>query len=193
MRYPAEHKQHTRERIVRAAARRFRNRGTEGSAISDLMRDLRLTHGGFYRHFGSKERLVAEAFEAALKETADRAAVAIGKAPPGGEIKALIDAYLDPKHCDDMAGGCPVAALASEIARRPKGSRGPFLDALRAHIRRMERFMPGATVEVRRKKTIALFTGMAGTLTVARAFTDEQDRRAILEGARQFYLAAVLT
>jgi TetR/AcrR family transcriptional regulator, transcriptional repressor for nem operon len=192
MRYPAEHKQHTRQRIVRAAARRFRSRGTEGSAISDLMRDLRLTHGGFYRHFGSKEGLVAEAFEAALKEYADRAAAAIEKAPPGGEIKALIDAYLDPKHCDDIAGGCPVAALASEIARRPKGSRGPFLDALRAHIRRMERFMPGATVEERRKKTIALFTGMAGTLTVARAFTDEQDRRAILEGARKFYLAAAL-
>ena len=45
----------------------------------------------------------------------------------------------------------------------------------------------GASAE----KTIALFTGMAGTLTVARAFTDEQDRRAILDGAKKFYLAAV--
>jgi hypothetical protein len=42
-----------------------------------------------------------------------------------------------------------------------------------------------------RQKTIALFTGMAGTLTVARAFTDEQDRRGILEGAKTFYSAAV--
>ena len=41
-----------------------------------------------------------------------------------------------------------------------------------------------------REKAIALFTGMAGTLTVARAFTDEQDRRTILEGTRKFYLAA---
>ena len=191
MRYRAEHKQQTRERIVRAAARRFRRRGTEGAAIADLMRDLRLTHGGFYRHFGSKEGLVAEAFETALKESGDRAIAAINQAPAGGEMHALIDAYLDPKHCDDMAGGCPVAALAAEIARRPKGSRGPFLQALRAHIRRMEQYMPGATVEERRQKTIALFTGMAGTLTVARAFTDEQDRRSILEGAKKFYSAAV--
>src|SRR5262245_35180242 len=109
MRYPAEHKQETRERIVRAAARRFRRRGTDGAAIADLMRDLRLTHGGFYRHFGSKEGLVAAAFETALKEYGDRAIVAIDKAPPGGEIHALIDAYLDPAHCDDMAGGCPIA------------------------------------------------------------------------------------
>jgi TetR/AcrR family transcriptional repressor of nem operon len=191
MRYPAEHKQQTRERIVRAAARRFRSRGTERVAISDLMRDLRLTHGGFYRHFGSKEGLVAAAFETALKEYGDRAIAAIAKAPPGGEMAALIDAYLDPQHCDDMAGGCPVAALATEIARRPKGSRGPFLQALRAHIRRMEQYMPGATVEERRRKTIALFTGMAGTLAVARAFTDQHDRQVVLEGARKFYAGAV--
>jgi TetR/AcrR family transcriptional repressor of nem operon len=191
MRYSAEHKQRTRERIVRAASRRFRSRGSEGAAIAGLMRDLRLTHGGFYRHFGSKEGLVAEAFETALKESGDRAVAAIERAPAGGEMQALIDAYLDPRHCDDIAGGCPVAALASEIARRPKRSRGPFLQALRTHIRRMEQYMPGGTVEERRQKTIALLTGMAGTLTVARTFADEEDRRAILEGARKFYLAAV--
>lgn len=55
----------------------------------------------------------------------------------------------------------------------------------------MEQYIPGQTVEERRQKTIALFTGMAGTLTVARAFTDEQDGRAILDGARKFYLAAL--
>jgi TetR/AcrR family transcriptional repressor of nem operon len=193
MRYPSDQKQQTRERIVRAASRRFRSRGTDGAAIAELMRDLRLTHGGFYRHFGSKEGLVIEAFETALKESTNRAVAAIEKARPGGEMQALIDSYLDPRHCEDIAGGCPVAALASEIARRPKGSRGPFLQALRAHIRRMEQFVPGRTVEERRQRTIALFTGMAGTLTIARAFTDEQDRRAILDGARKFYLAAVKT
>ena len=58
---------------------------------------------------------------------------------------------------------------------------------------RIEQYVPGQTVEERRQKTIALFTGMAGTLTVARAFTDERDRRAILDGAKKFYLAAVKT
>jgi TetR/AcrR family transcriptional repressor of nem operon len=191
VRYSADHKQQTRERIVRAAARRFRSRGTEAAPIGDLMRDLRLTHGGFYRHFGSKEALVVEAFAQALKELGDRAIAALEQAPKGGEMQALIDTYLDLAHCRDVAGGCPVAALASEIARRPKTARGPFLQALRGHIRRMGQYMPGATADERRQKTIALFTGMAGTLTVARAFTDEQDRRWILDGAKRFYLAAV--
>jgi TetR/AcrR family transcriptional repressor of nem operon len=191
MRYGPEHKQQTRERIVRAAARRFRSRGSEAAGIGDLMRDLRLTHGGFYRHFESKEDLFAEAFEQSLKEMGDRAIAAIESAPRGGEMKALVDTYLDIQHCHDVADGCPVAALASDIARRPRVSRARFLQALRTLIRRMERYIPGASEEVRRQKAIALFTGMAGTLAIARAFTDEQDRRAILDGARKFYLAAV--
>src|ERR1700716_3307617 len=121
MRYSAEHKQQTRERIVRAAARRFRTPGSETAGIGDLMRDLRLTHGGFYRHFDSKEGLFAEAFEQSLTEIGDRVVKAVKQAPPGGELKALVDAYLDVEHCDDIAGGCPVATLASEVVRRPRG------------------------------------------------------------------------
>jgi TetR/AcrR family transcriptional repressor of nem operon len=163
--------------------------GREGAAIGDLMRDLRLTHGGFYRHFDSKEGLFAEAFDHSLKEVGDRVIRALESAAPGGELKALIDAYLDLRHCDDVAGG-PVAALASEVARRPRGARGPFQQARRAHISRMAPYVPAKTEEERRGKAIALFSGMAGTLAVARTFTDEQDRRRILDGARQFFLAA---
>jgi TetR/AcrR family transcriptional repressor of nem operon len=154
------------------------------------MRDLRLTHGGFYRHFDSKEGLFAEAFEHSLQEVGDRVIRVIERAAPGGELKALIDAYLDIRHCDDVAGGCPVAALASEVTRRPRGARGRFQQALRAHINRMAHYVPARTEEERRGKAIALFSGMAGALTVARTFTDEQDRQRILDGARRFFLAA---
>ena len=61
MRYSAEHKQETRKRIVRAAARQFCRHGGKGLAIADLMRELGLTHGGFYKHFDSKQQLLAEA------------------------------------------------------------------------------------------------------------------------------------
>src|SRR2546426_8007774 len=71
MRYPTQHKQQTRQRIVRAASRRFRSRGTEGATIGTLMRDLRLTHGGFYRHFRSKEELFVAAFERSEEHTSE--------------------------------------------------------------------------------------------------------------------------
>src|SRR5260370_10974557 len=99
MRYNAEHKQQTRGRIVRAAARRFRSRGSE-AAIGELMRDLRLTHGGFYRHFESKEDLFAEAFEQSLKELLDRFTEAVEQAARGGGVQALVACDLDACHLE---------------------------------------------------------------------------------------------
>ena len=192
MRYTAEHKQQTRERIVRAASRRFRSRGSEGAVIGDLMRDLRLTHGGFYRHFKAKEDLFAEAFEHSLTEIGDRVTLASEQAPKGSELQALINAYLDIDHCDNVAAGCPMAALASELARRPRAARAPLLRALKAHVSRMAKYIPGDSEEDRRRKAIPLFSGMAGTLTLARTFIDEEDRRAILDAAKRFYLDAAL-
>src|SRR2546427_12690170 len=128
MRCPAQHKQQRRHRIVRGALRRFRSRGTEGASIGTLMRDLRLTHGGFYRHFRSKEDLFVAAFEQGLKQLAHYADSAVKHAPKGGELKTLIDCYLSLQHCDHHADGCPVAGLTTGIARRPAQVRGTLLN-----------------------------------------------------------------
>jgi TetR/AcrR family transcriptional repressor of nem operon len=190
MRYPSEHKQQTRERIVRAAARRFRSRGSGGVVIEDLMRDLHLTHGGFYRHFDSKEELFAEAFEHSIEQLGRKVLATIEQAPRGGELKALIDRYLDIEHCNDVASGCPVAALATEIARRPPTARSAFLRVLRNHMAKVAKYIPGATEEERERKARVLFSGMAGTLNLARVIVDDQQRRRFLDDAKKFYLDA---
>lgn len=191
MRYPADHKQQTRERIVRAASRRFRTSGPEGAGIGDLMKDLRLTHGGFYRHFSSKDDLFVAAFEDALEESQARARAAIGKAKPGQEARAIIDAYLDLDHCTDVAGGCPVAALAVEIPRRPRKARETILNALRRHADELLPYMPGETEDERRQNTVALLSAMSGTMIMARAFSDPNDKKWILEGAKRFLRRAL--
>jgi TetR/AcrR family transcriptional repressor of nem operon len=154
------------------------------------MRDLRLTHGGFYRHFDSKDDLFEEAFTVALEQVSERLVRAAETAPRGGELKALIDAYLSPEHCDDIANGCPVAALIAEVNRRPAPMRRAFQQAVRAHIARMAQYVPGPTDEERQRKAVMLFSGMAGTLNLARALTDERRRR-VIEHAGIFYLKAV--
>src|SRR5258708_13548855 len=93
MRYPAQHKQQTRQRIVRAALRRFRSRGTEGASIGTLMRDLRLTHGGVYRHFRSKEELFVPAFEQVLKPVAHYGDSSVKHPPEGGGFAPLTHLY----------------------------------------------------------------------------------------------------
>ena len=104
MRYPPEHKDRVRDRIVRAAARRFRGRGSEGVAIAELMGDLDLTHGGFYRHFRGKEDLFSEAFLAAAAETRERLRRAAEGAPRGRELEAIITTYLSAGHCANAVG-----------------------------------------------------------------------------------------
>jgi TetR/AcrR family transcriptional repressor of nem operon len=191
MRYPAQHKQQIREKIVKAAARRFCSRGSERAGIGDLMRDLRLTHGGFYRHFLSKEELFVAAFEQGLRQLTHHADCAVKHAPKGGELKALIDGYLSLEHCDDAAGGCPIAALTTEIARRPTKVRGALFNLLIKHIGSEAKYMSGANDEERTRKVRFLFSGMAGTLNVARLIVDTGQRKKFLEDARKFYFDAV--
>jgi TetR/AcrR family transcriptional repressor of nem operon len=154
------------------------------------MHDLCLTHGGFYRHFGSKEELFIEAFGESLKQLSHKILSALEDAPPGGELKALISRYLSVEHSGDVAGGCPVAALATEVARRPPKTRAALLQILKSHMAQAAKFMPGATEEERERKARVLFSGMAGTLNIARVIVDEHARRQFLEDAKKFYLEA---
>src|SRR5215470_8028860 len=64
----------TRKRIVQAAASEFRQHGIVATGLADLMSAAGLTHGGFYRHFVSKDQLVAEASAAALATTTEQMA-----------------------------------------------------------------------------------------------------------------------
>jgi TetR/AcrR family transcriptional repressor of nem operon len=187
MRYPPEHKDRVRQRIVQAASRRFRRRGSE-VAIADLMSELRLTHGGFYRHFTGKEHLFNEAFRAAASETQSRIRVAAEQAPPGQELAAIITTYLSAGHCDNPSHGCPIAALAAEISRHPKSTRKTLDHAIRNSAAGIAPFMPGDTAAERERRAIVLFASMAGTLMLARATADETLRSDILATARDFYL-----
>jgi TetR/AcrR family transcriptional repressor of nem operon len=188
MRYPVDHKEQTHQRIVRAASRRLRGRGSQGVPIADLMRELRLTHGGFYRHFINKEQLYAEALADGFEDVGARLVRAAEQAPKGHELQAIIETYLSEGHCERASDGCPLAALVSEISRQPRAVRTAFEGALRAQARRIGRFLPGASEEERARNFSLLFSGMAGTLVMARATSDPATRRRILEGARAMYL-----
>src|SRR3981189_181680 len=75
-------KEKSHQRIVKPAAARFRERGVDGIGVAELMKEADLTHGGFYGHFDSREELVAEAVECALRDGgAAGAAIAGNKRP----------------------------------------------------------------------------------------------------------------
>src|SRR5580658_9978916 len=100
MRYRPEHKAEIRQKIVKDASRRVRAEGFTGAAVSAVMRDSGLTHGGFYKHFESKDELLVESLREAFQEIGDRLAHAAGQSQPGTAWKAIVKAYLSPEHCD---------------------------------------------------------------------------------------------
>ncbi len=191
MRYPVDHKERVRAQIVRAASRRFRGRGGEGVAIADLMRELKLTHGGFYRHFSGKEELFNEALMASIEHLHATMIEVAEAAGPDRAAEAIVRRYLSAEHCANAAEGCPLAALSTEIARHPKGTRAAFDAVLRSHLAAIGRFMPGRTKAQRQHTAIVLFAGMAGVLNVARAAADDALRDAILKHGRTFHLKAL--
>src|SRR3954451_19354341 len=93
----------TRRRIVEAASCEFRKNGIVATGLNDLMKAAGLTHGGFYKHFGSKDQLVAEA----CAEAVDAVIVKMEAHPT---INAAVAAYLSTRHRNDPASGCPLAA-----------------------------------------------------------------------------------
>jgi TetR/AcrR family transcriptional repressor of nem operon len=188
MRYSAKHKQETRDRIVRAASRRFRGRGEKRVAIADLMQELNLTHGGFYRHFESKQDLFAESMAAAFEEAVEKLRSSREKGRAGYELRGIIERYLSPEHCANSAEGCPLAALAPEIARQPRAVRLQFEKAIQNFANLAAQFLPGSTEGERQRNCVVLFSGMAGALSMARAVANESTRHRILQGAREFYI-----
>ncbi len=190
MRYPAEQKAKTREKILAAAARSFRQHGSESNGIGRVMQNLGLTKGGFYRHFDSKGDLFAAAVARAFEELGDRLAAVASAAPEGAGLRAVIEHYLSAKHLGAPGTGCPLAALGPEFARQPVRVRKRISQSMLAYGERMLPWIPGRNVDEKRARAFILFTGMAGTLVAARALADRQSRDRMLAAARSFYVEA---
>src|SRR5215471_17498052 len=117
MRYDVEHKDRTRRRIVRNASRQLRAKGMNGPGVATLMKASGLTHGGFYKHFARRDDLVAEAIEESLHELRDQLVAAATGLGRGEGWKAIVRTYLSLERCDHLSDGCPIAALAPDVAR----------------------------------------------------------------------------
>jgi TetR/AcrR family transcriptional repressor of nem operon len=169
MRYGKDHKQATRQRIVEAAGRRFKQDGIDGAGVATVMSDAGLTNGAFYSHFRSKEDLVANVLADQLR--AQRQSFDAQSSDRAG-LEAFIRSYLSPEHRDQSADGCPSAALIDEIVRRPAATKRVFTDELAATMNDIASRLDPTDVEAARADALALFGFMLGTLQLARALTD---------------------
>ncbi len=157
------------------------------------MRDTGLTHGGFYKHFGSKDELLVESLREAFREIAETLVRAAEQSPPGEAWKAIVKTYLRPEYCDHPERGCPLAALAPELARVDKRMKAQIVAELVNYKDRMLPFMPGRRTADKERAFFAIFSTMIGATEIARMLPDPAMREKVLASARDFLLRSFST
>ena len=191
MRYPPEHKQLTRERVLRSAARALRRDGPEKVAVADVMREAGLTHGGFYAHFESKDDLLARAIESMFDEVLANFAKGTAGKSPRDALREYVSRYLTLAHCDTRESGCPIAALAADIPRMNVEARRAFesgsarLASAIAHVLR-ELHVPDAGAAA-----TSLLAELVGAVVLARCAGDPATAQRLLEASRSQVLARI--
>ena len=175
MRKSREQAAETRKRIVRAAARAFREKGIVATSLADLMKAAGMTHGGFYRHFASKDQLIAEACAEATQELMERM-----ETQP--TINAAVAGYLSTRHRDTPGSGCPFSTIGSELARTDEKTR----QVATAAFERLVGLLAGNSKEkdARRRALVAAST-MIGAVTMSRVVTDPGLSAEILRAAEK--------
>ena len=178
----------TRERIVAAASGEFRQHGIVATGLADLMASAGLTHGGFYKHFQSKDQLIAEAASVAMATATEALKGTRSQKPGRAGLKMLVANYLAADHRDHPGKGCPFAALGAELARCDEKTRDAATQGLRDCVSvvasHLDSFKPGKAKD----RAMAIFATMVGALILARIANDEKLSQSILHNAQEMIL-----
>jgi TetR/AcrR family transcriptional regulator, transcriptional repressor for nem operon len=183
MGYSQAEKAESHQRIIDVASRRFRELGLDGISVADIMKEAGMTVGGFYKHFSSRDELVAEAMAAACQEMEESA---LTSQPT---LKKSIQTYLSEAHRDEIANGCPISALVNDTARSTDEARGAYTERLEASLALLESQMPEATEGNRRAKAMLIYSAYIGALGLSRAVPDAKLSKQILNAVSSELIA----
>jgi TetR/AcrR family transcriptional regulator, transcriptional repressor for nem operon len=175
-------KARSHDRIVRTASVRFRERGLERIGLAELLADAGLTHGAFYRHFDSRDELVSEGIEEALRAGGE--AMEAVAAASDDSLRAVVAAYLNPAHRDELGTSCAVATLASDVARSTDRARSAYAAQVERYIELLIRLGTPGAERTTRARAITILATLVGAITMARAVDDQALSDELLEAAR---------
>lgn len=178
MRYTPDHKKEVRQRILRAASRRFREHGIARTSVAAVMQDADLTHGGFYAHFQNKTDLVQEVVRTSFDQTSARFESRFDEFEGDAWIEAWVRAYLSDCHRDARALGCPFTSVTPEITQADGDP--PTLQAFgrmyEERIKALVRHIDAPPAEARRR-VMAATAQMIGALMLSRSLDETASRK----------------
>jgi len=185
MRKSREEAAQTRKRIVAAASAAFRRNGIDGTGLADLMGAAGLTHGGFYKHFASKEQVVEESLTLAIETMVQGIKDTIAAAPGKTGLDDAITDYLSPEYRDNLAGGCPFVALGSDVARGGDAVRDVATSGFLGLVDTIAGQLKGLSPADARNQALVMLSTMIGAVTIARFVSDPALSDTVLRQARE--------
>lgn len=176
MRYPRDHKDQARRRLIDHGGGHAKRHGFAASGMVAMAASAGVTTGSLYKHFDGKSELFAAVMRAELQRTVERFD---GIAPDdrAAMVRALA-AYLSLQHVDHPEKGCPLPALTAEVARADESVREAFQSGVLALHATVERLAGSSD------RAWALIAQSVGAVLIARAMLAEQPRREVLAATR---------
>lgn len=183
MPYPAEHRERTKEKVIRSARRLFNRHGFAKVSIDDVMSEVGLTRGSFYSYFKTKSDLYAQAVASVVCEKRDILSGHDAPVPP----ERIVRDYLSAEHFEDVDGSCPMIGLPSDFSQTDESVKQAFESALRLLIEMFERNMK-QNGQTARSRALAVAALCVGGMVLARSVDD----RALADEMRVAAEAAAL-
>lgn len=187
MRYGADQKQTTRDRVLKVAARQMRERGPERIALASVMADAGLTHGGFYAHFASKDDFLRATVERMFADS-PFAMLRNQDQPPSETLTQFVDFYLSPDHRDTREGGCPLPFLTADAPRLPADIRERLAAGTRTMTKHVAQHLAALGHLDAESEASSCVAEIIGAMVLARAEPDRSRSDAILTRSRSAIL-----
>ena len=170
------------DRILDIAAARIRRDGIGSLSVAELMKEAGLTHGGFYRHFNSREHLIAEAAQRALSQGSEWT---IASAELGGQrgYTALVDGYLSTWHRDHPESGCGVAGVAADAARAGGPAQGSYTRQVKECLAVIADLTGNPDRQAGEREAVLTLSALVGAISMARAVDDPDLSEQIITNA----------
>jgi TetR/AcrR family transcriptional regulator, transcriptional repressor for nem operon len=150
-----------RDAILQAASAHMRARGLTHMSVAEVARAANLTHGALYSHFQSKEALTTEAMKCAFADCLREFS--------GLPAPKFLQRYLSTQHRDQPEGGCPAAALVSEVARQPAELQATFHSGVDQFIALAGESLEAVGAKHGHDRAVLMFAAMVGALALSRA------------------------
>jgi len=174
----------TRKRIVAVASSMIPKLGLAGTGVEDIMKAAGMTLGGFYRHFESKEQLVAEASAAAFAEFRSNSALVAEGKDPRAALDTIVGHYLNQFATNEIVGLCPLATLASELRHASETVKSVADDGYTRMVDMFAAHLEAIGIAEHVQVAESIVTTIVGAVSLSQLATQPSVSKAILENAR---------